>query len=237
MSEYKYSPELVTEMTETLGSSPTLEAIKAFAEKIGYSERSVAAKLRNLGVTVPTKVESLKFTAEETAEFAAFLTANQGKLTAEEVAQQFANGKFTSRQVMGKALFLKQTSDFKKTTPKVKAKTYTADEEVTIRAMVASNPPASLEDIAAALNKPVNSVRGKLLSMELKAPQKNKKPSSKDVSYAGIETLAPTMTVEQLVAHYSTEANPKTSRGVKTVLSRRGLSAKDYTPKGGEKAE
>ena len=79
--------------------------------------------------------------------------------------------------------------------------------------------------IAEALGKPVQSIRGKLLSMQLKAPQRDKKVARSD-SYEGIEDLATKMTVAQLAEHYG-----KTERGVKTVLSRRGLSATDYTPK------
>jgi hypothetical protein len=82
-----------------------------------------------------------------------------------------------------------------------------------------------LEDIAEALGKSVNSVRGKLLSMQLKAPQRDKKTTKSD-SYDGIEGLAASMSVAELADHFD-----KSERGVKTVLTRRGISATDYTPK------
>jgi hypothetical protein len=82
-----------------------------------------------------------------------------------------------------------------------------------------------LEDIADTLGKSVNSIRGKLLSMQLKAPQRDKKAAKAD-SYDGIEDLATSMSVAELAEHYG-----KSERGVKTVLTRRGISATDYTPK------
>ena len=63
--------------------------------------------------------------------------------------------------------------------------------------------------------------------MGLKAPQRDKKASKSD-PYEGIDGLTD-QTVEQLADHFG-----KTVRGVKTVLTRRGLSASDYTPKSAE---
>jgi hypothetical protein len=74
------------------------------------------------------------------------------------------------------------------------------------------------------MNRPVNSIRGKLLSMGLKAPQRDKKATKTD-PYEGIEDMLD-QTVEQIA-----QAFDKTVRGVKTVLTRRGLACADYTPK------
>ena len=81
-----------------------------------------------------------------------------------------------------------------------------------------------LEEIADAMGRSANSIRGKLLSMGLKAPQRDKKDTKAD-PYAGIEDMLD-QTVEEIA-----EAFDKTVRGVKTVLTRRGLSCADYTPK------
>ena len=81
-----------------------------------------------------------------------------------------------------------------------------------------------LEDIADAIGKPVNSVRGKLLSMGLKAEQREKKAVKSD-PYEGIDDMLD-QSVEELADHFG-----KTVRGVKTVLTRRGLACSDYTPK------
>ena len=84
-----------------------------------------------------------------------------------------------------------------------------------------------LEDIAEAVGKTVNSVRGKLLSMGLKAEQREKKATKSD-PYEGIEDMLD-QNVEDLAESFG-----KTVRGVKTVLTRRGLACADYTPKGVE---
>ena len=81
-----------------------------------------------------------------------------------------------------------------------------------------------LEEIAEALGRTVNSIRGKLLSTGLRAVQRDKKTSKSD-PYEGIEDMLE-QTVEEIADHFD-----KTVRGVKTVLTRRGLACADYTPK------
>lgn len=231
MSNFKYTDEIVARMKELAAGGVTDEVIKSLEAEIGFPRRSITAKLRSLDFSVPTKKDEPVFSAEETAALRSFLESNNGNLTAAEVASQFMGGKFTDRQIRGKALALELTNNLKKTPPKEKPKSYSADEESLIAKLV--NEGKYLEDIAAALNKPVNSIRGKLLSMELKAPQKNKKAPTEGGSYPGLEDIAGDMTVAELVAHYNegNEGTPKTERGVKTALSRRGVDAKDYTSK------
>ena len=148
-----------------------------------------------------------------------------GILTAEEIAAGFADGNFTARQINGKALSLEMTSHIKPAEKKVTPKTYSVEEEGKIAAMVEDG--AFLEDIADAVGKTANSVRGKLLSMGLKAEQKEKKGAKAD-PYEGIEDMLD-QTVEQIAENFD-----KTVRGVKTVLTRRRLSCADYTPKTAE---
>lgn len=229
MSNYKYTDEMVARMLEVCSDGVTKEKIESLVNEFGFNRRSVAAKLRSQNLEVPSKVEAPKFTAEETEAFRAFVTSNSGELNAEEISKGFANGKFTSRQVMGKALALELTSHVKKTEKKAKERTYTDAEEAKITALHGQGK--YLEEIAEALGKPVNSMRGKLLSMDLKAPQKNKKAPTEGGSYPGLADIAATMTVEELVEHYSKGGEVKTVRGVKTALSRRNVAAKNYTPK------
>ena len=125
-----------------------------------FPRRSVTAKLRKLGYDVPKKPGAAPvFSADETEALASFLTDNSGNLTAEEISEAFADGKFTARQINGKALSLEMTGH------------------------------------------------------------------SKADPYAGIEDM-----LEQTVEEIAT-AFDKTVRGVKTVLTRRGLSCADYAPK------
>lgn len=224
MAKFEYTEEMVARMDALCAQGVTEDIITQICEEFEFPRRSVTAKLRKQGYDVPHKPKAAPtFTDEETNELRDFLEANYGVHTAEEIAENIAGGKFNARQINGKALSLEMTGAIRPADKKAAPRSYTEAEEDQIAKMAASG--AFIEDIAEALGKPVQSIRGKLLSMQLKAPQRDKKVARSD-SYEGIEDLATKMTVAQLAEHYG-----KTERGVKTVLSRRGLSATDYTPK------
>src|SRR6056300_306593 len=223
MSKFEYTDEMVTRMHDVAGSGVTEEIIESLMGEFDFPRRSVTAKLRKLGFDVPKKPGAAPvFSADETDALAAFLAENSGVHTAEEIADVFAGGKFTARQINGKALSLEMTSHIKPAEKKITPKTFTAEQEAQIEALV--NAGKYLEEIADELGRPVNSVRGKLLSMGLKAEQRDKKASKSD-PYEGIEDM-----LDQSVEDIA-DAFGKTVRGVKTVLTRRGLSCADYTPK------
>ena len=223
MSKFEYTEDMVTRMHDVAGSGVTEEIIESLMEEFDFPRRSVTAKLRKLGYDVPKKPGAAPvFSADETDALSSFLEENSGNLTAEEISQQFAGGKFTARQINGKALSLEMTGHVKPAEKKVTPRTYSEDEEAKISDMVEGG--SYLEEIADAMGRSVNSIRGKLLSMGLKAPQRDKKDSKAD-PYAGIEDMLD-QTVEEIA-----EAFDKTVRGVKTVLTRRGLACADYTPK------
>jgi hypothetical protein len=222
-NKFEYTPEMVDRMRAVSEDGLNEAVIESLMAEFDFPRRSVTAKLRKLGYDVPRKpTDGPVFNAEETAAFGEFLTQNSGQLTADEVAAQFMDGKFTNRQVNGKALAMELTSHLRPTEKKVTPRTYTEEEENTIVEMVEAG--AFIEDISEALGKTVNSVRGKLLSMSLKAPVRNKKGPTAD-TYAGIEDMLD-RTVEEIAEHFG-----KTPRGVKTVLTRRGLACADHTPK------
>jgi hypothetical protein len=224
MAKFEYTEEMVARMEELCASGVTEEIITQICEEFEFPRRSVTAKLRKQGFDVPHKPkEALKFSESETEALRNFLEANSGVYTAEEIAEQFEDGKFNARQINGKALSLELTSAIKPAEKKVAPRTYTPEEEAQIEEMVQAG--AFIEDIADALGKTVAQIRGKLLSMKMTAPQRDKKAAKTD-AYDGIEALAATHTVAELAEHFG-----KTERGVKTVLSRRKLAAKDYTPK------
>jgi hypothetical protein len=223
MSKFEYTDEMTAKLHAVAKNGLTEETITALCDEFEFPRRSVTAKLRKLGYDVPKKPgQAPVFSAEETDALKSFLSANNGSLTAEEIAAKFAGGKFNARQINGKVLSLELTSAVKPAEKKVQPKTFTEAEEAVIKQLVESG--AFLEDIATRLSKPVNSVRGKLLSMGLKAKQRDKKEAKKD-AYDGIEAMTG-KTVKEIAEHFG-----KTERGVKTVLTRRGLSASDYTPK------
>ena len=223
MSKFEYTDDMVARMHDVASAGVTEELIESLMGEFDFPRRSVTAKLRKLGYDVPKKPGAAPvFSADETDSLASFLESNSGNLTAEEIAEQFAGGKFTARQINGKALSLEMTSHVKPAEKKVTPRTYSEEEESTITSMV--NDGKFLEEIADAMGRSVNSIRGKLLSMGLKAPQRDKKDAKAD-PYAGIEDMLD-QTVEEIA-----EAFDKTVRCVKTVLTRRGLSCADYTPK------
>jgi len=226
MAKFEYTDEMVSRMESACAGGITEDTIQSLCDEFDFPRRSVTAKLRKLGYDVPKKPGAAPvFTADETDALAAYLEASSGSKTAEEIAADFMEGKFTARQINGKALSLEMTSHIKPAEKKVTPKTYSAEEEAKIATMVEDG--AFLEDIADAVGKTANSVRGKLLSMGLKAPQRDKKGAKAD-PYEGIEDMLD-QTVEQIAENFD-----KTVRGVKTVLTRRGLSCADYTPKTAE---
>lgn len=224
MAKFEYNDDMVAKMLEVTSGGVTEEVIESLCESFGFPRRSVTAKLRKLGRDVPAKPQAAPvFSAEETEELREFLTNNAGVYTAEEIASTFADGHFNARQINGKAMSLELTKAIKPADAKVPERKYTPAEEAVIEEMV--NEGKFIEDIAEALGKTVPQIRGKLLSMKMTAPQKTKKETKTD-AYDGIEAVAATLTVAELAARFG-----KTERGVKTVLGRRGLTAKDYAPK------
>jgi hypothetical protein len=223
MSKFEYTDEMVARMHDVAGRGITEETIENLMNEFEFPRRSVTAKLRKLGYDVPKKPGAAPvFDADETSALAEFLQDRSGELTAEEIAEQFADGKFNARQINGKALSLEMTQHIKPAEKKVTPRTYTDAEEAKIVSMVEAGK--YLEEIADAMGRPVNSIRGKLLSMGLKAAQRDKKAAKAD-PYDGIEDMLD-KTVEEIATAFD-----KTVRGVKTVLTRRNLSCADYTPK------
>ena len=220
--KYEYTSEMEERLHEVARDGLTEEKIEDLCAEFDFPRRSVTAKLRKLDYDVPKKVVESAFNDDETEELRSVLEASGGDMSAEEIANKVADGKFTPSQIRGKALALKMTDCIKKAEKKVKPKTYTDEEEATVRQMAEGG--SYIEEIADAVGKSVASVRGKLLSLKISAPTRDKKASS--VSYEGIEEIAGDKTVAELAEHYG-----KTERGVKTVLSRRAIACSDYTPK------
>ena len=208
MSKFEYTDEMVTRMHDVAGSGVTEEIIESLVGEFDFPRRSVTAKLRKLGYDVPKKPGAAPvFSAEETDALASFLESNSGNLTAEEIADQFAAGKFTARQINGKALSLEMTSHVKPAEKKITPRTYSEEEEAKITSMVegGSYLEEKLQTRWVVLLTP--SV-AKLLSMGLKAPQRDKKAVKSD-PYEGIEDMLD-QTVEEIATSFD-----KTVRGVK----------------------
>jgi hypothetical protein len=205
--------------------------VESTAEALGaeFTARSVASKLRQLEVEVASmaKEKTSAFTEDEGAELAEFVISNAGELTYKQIAEEFMDGKFTAKQIQGKLLALELTASVKPADKVEVARTYTDAEEAKFIQMAERG--AFIEDIAAALNKTVASVRGKALSLTRKG-QIAKIPAQKN-SYAK-ENVDPVVQlgnkIHQMTVAEIAAAVDKTERGLKTLLTRRGIKVADY---------
>lgn len=236
----KWNDANVATLLEIVGTESPVSAatVEKAAATLEVSTRSVASKLRQLDKEVASlaKEKVATFSPEQGSALAQFVNDNAGLLTYKEIAEQFP-GEFSAKQVQGKLLALELTDKVKPTEKVEAARTYTpAEEELFVKM---ANAGKFIEEIAVTLGKEVASVRGKALSLT-RSGQISKIPAQKE-SHAknvvdavdALGTAITTMTVAAIAA-----AVDKTERGVKTLLTRRGISVADYDGKGKkEKAE
>ena len=225
----KWTDERTQQLVDFVGNeSPVSQAMVAdAADELETSVRSVSSKLRKMGydVELASANASKSFSDEQEATLSNFVTDNSGVYTYAEIAENFEGGAFSAKSIQGKILSM-QLTEHVKPAPKVETvKTYSEDEESQFISLV--NDGAFIEDIAEALGRSVNSIRGKALSLlragEIKAipKQEHTKGSSKADPLADVEIDG--MTVEEIADQIG-----KTVRGVKTMLTRRGLQSADY---------
>lgn len=234
----KWSDEVVNKMLGIIGKQSPVSAAKVqeVVDTLGedFTVRSVASKLRQLDYEVASlaKEKASAFTDQETQALTKFVGNNNGKLTYKEIAENFADGKFTAKQIQGKLLALELTSSVKPAEKVEAARTYSEAEENKFVAMAESG--AFIEDIAKALGKEIASVRGKALSLTRKGlieripPQRNSYAKESTDPIAALGDKIASMTVAEIAA-----AVDKTERGLRTLLTRRGINVADY--KGADK--
>ena len=223
-----WTPEREETLKELVGTeSPvTLATVSTAATEMGNSTRSISSKLRKMGYEVVTVGEKAKsFTPKEEEALISFVKGNPGTYTFKDIAKQVMGSEDYAKKVQGKLLSLELTDKVKKAPAKEVVKKYTVEEEATIEKM--ANSGSYLEDIADKLGKELDSIRGKCLSM-LKShniiypKQKNKKASATADVLAELEAIE-TMTVADIA-----KAVGKTDRGIKTMLTHRGITVADY---------
>jgi hypothetical protein len=225
----KWTDERTQQLVDFVGNeSPVSQAMVAdAADELETSVRSVSSKLRKMGydVELASANASKSFSDEQEATLSNFVTDNSGVYTYAEIAENFEGGAFSAKSIQGKILSM-QLTEHVKPAPKVETvKTYSEDEESQFISLV--NDGAFIEDIAEALGRSVNSIRGKALSLlragEINAipKQEHTKGSSKADPLADVEIDG--LTVEEIADQIG-----KTVRGVKTMLTRRGLQCADY---------
>ena len=227
----KWSDEAVAKLNSIVGNeSPVSPAtVEAAAEALGFTARSVASKLRQLDREVASmaKEKVSPFTKEVSAALSHFVNVNANQLTYKEIADRFEGGRFTPKQIQGKLLALELTSMVKPAEKVEVARTYTEQEEATFIQMVEQGK--FIEDIAAALGKEIASVRGKALSLTRKGliekipAQRTSHATVQADPVAALGDKINKMTVAEIAA-----AVDKTERGIKTLLTRRGITVADY---------
>ena len=226
----KWNDEAVATLMSVVGGESPVSAatVEKAAAALEVSTRSVAAKLRQLDMEVASlaKEKVSTFTPEEGEALAKFVTDNAGQYTYKEIAEQFP-GEFTPKQIQGKLLALELTDKVKPAEKIEVARHYTPEQEEVFVGM--ANAGRFIEEIAVTLGKEISSVRGKALSLSRSGAitqiPKQKESHAKDVvdAVAALGDAIKTMTVEAIAA-----AVDKTERGVRTLLTRRGLKVADY---------
>lgn len=227
----KWSDDAVKTLLSIVGNvSPvSADTVERAATKLDVSARSVASKLRQLDFEVASmaKEKVSAFTSEQSAKLTDFVKRNEGNLTYKQIAESFENGAFTAKQIQGKLLALELTSMVRPAEKVEAARTYTEREENTFISMV--NSGKYIEDIAEALGKTIASVRGKALSLTRNGQIERIPPQRESHASASVDPVEALgdrlggMTVAQIAAEVD-----KTERGIKTLLTRRGIKVADY---------
>ena len=225
----KWTDERTQQLTDFVGSeSPVSQATVAnAADELETSVRSVSSKLRKMGfdVELASASQSKAFSDEQESTLSNFVQDNSGSYTYAEIAENFEGGHFSAKSIQGKILSM-QLTEHVKPAPKVETvKSYNEDEEATFVNMV--NDGAFIEQIAESLGRSVNSIRGKALSL-LRAGEINAIPKQENVVGNSKADPLADMDISDMSVEEIADEIGKTVRGVKTMLTRRGLQCADY---------
>ena len=163
----KWTEERTGSLVNFVGDeSPISQATVAdAADQLETSTRSISSKLRKMGyeVELASATASRAFSDAQEQTLSTFVSDNSGEYTYAQIAEHFEGGAFSAKSIQGKILSMELT-DHVKPAPKVETvRTYSPEEEETFVQMV--NDGAFVEAIADALDRSVNSVRGKALSL------------------------------------------------------------------------
>lgn len=226
----KWSEEAVKTLLDCVGNESPVSAktVEKASVVLGVSTRSVSSKLRQMDYEVASlaKEKTAAFTKEEGDSLAKMINAAPGMYTYKEIAEEFMDGKFSPKQIQGKLLALELTGAVKPTEKVEAARVYSEEEENKFVYLVKAGK--FIEEIAEALGKTIASVRGKALSLTRSGhidkipPQKESHANTQADPIAALKNIAE-MTVAQIAV-----ATDKTERGIKTLLTRRGIKVADY---------
>lgn len=234
MTTLKWTEDRTAQLVAAVGDETpvTRATVASLADELEVSTRSISSKLRKLGYDVELATAAPKaFSDEVTEELRHFVTQNNREYTYAQIAEKFPGG-YTAKAIQGKILSMELTAHVKETPKAESVKTYNADEEALVLRMI--NSGAFVEEIADAVGKSVQSVRGKALSLQ-RAGEIDAMPKQRDVKGPASDPLDTLGDVAAMTVAQIAETIGKTERGVKTMLTRRKLVAADYD--GAAKAE
>lgn len=225
----KWTDERTDTLTNFVGDETPVSqtSVAQAAEQLETTTRSVSSKLRKMGydVELASSSSARAFTEEQETILRSFVTDNSGTYTYAEIADHYQGGAFSKKSIQGKILSMELTGHVKPAPIKESVRTYSTSEETIFVEMV--NNGAFVEAIADAMGRSVNSVRGKALSLlrsgDIGAIPKQEHTKANGSADPLADMDVTDMTVESIAAEIG-----KTTRGVKTMLTRRGLTASDY---------
>ena len=238
MSKLNWNVEGVTESLKAKATALGVDVISqeqvaAIAAELAtetgkdVTARSVGSKLRKEGFEVQkaNEVQKSPWTPEQEAELVDFLNAHAGQYTYAEIAAAVAGGQFGAKQVQGKILSLEMTASVKPTEKAAAVRSFTPDEETDFVNKVVAG--ATIEAIAAHFGRNIKQIRGKALSL-LREGRIAAMPVQETSSAKTREDLLEGLDLVNMTVAEIAEKTGKSERGVKSMLSRRGLVAKDY---------
>mgnify|MGYP000147352275 CR=1 FL=1 len=227
MSKINWTEEKTAKLVELAGSGIVeQETLISIAETLETTPRSIGAKLRNMNYEVAKAApRASAWTDEQAAALEALVNANPEELTYAEIAKTFAGGVFTPQQVQGKILSMELFGKIRKAEKKVPARLYTEDEEAKFISLAKGG--ATMEALTEALGKSISSIRGKALSLLRGGLIDSVPVQEHSVAQASADVLGG-IDVENLTVAEIAEAADRSERGIKSTLSRRGLTCKDY---------
>jgi len=216
----------LAELAGSMDTEVSQDRLIEIAEEMGTTSRSIGAKLRKMEFLVAKAVaKASAWSSDQEAALAALVNKNANELTYSEIAASFEDGLFTSKQVQGKLLNMELFGLVRKAEKKIAPRTYTEAEETKFISLVEGG--ATMEVLAEAFGKTVASVRGKSLSLvrskDIESMPKQEKSTAKEAKdiLEGVDVT--NMTVDEVV-----EVTGRSARGIKSILSRRGISCTDY---------
>ena len=230
MTTPKWTEDRTRILTAIVENMDTIsqDTVATTAVELNTTTRSISSKLRKMGYDVELAASAHKkaFSDAQAESLSAFVTENSGTYTYADIASNFEGGAFTAKQVQGKILSMELTSHVKPAEKVEVARTYTTTEEATFLEMVSNS--AFVEEIAEALGKSINSVRGKALSF-LRSGDITSIPKQKESrAKANVDALTELGDISAMTVEQIAESIDKTIRGVKTMLTRRGMTCSNH---------